>query len=154
MIHSRLWASMRQRCSESPSWLLIHVLILFLFQSLHHLQYIFGATYTPFKDNVRPLTSHYTKENLKDLDGIELLLHPACSPDLAPSNYHLFWSMAHFLHRKTYNNLNEVKNGICTFFYSILNVVSKRNSTAGFEMATNHRALWFLSSHTNDVKHE
>ena len=33
---------------------------------------------------------------IKELGGIELLLHPPYSPDLAPSDYYLFVSMVYF----------------------------------------------------------
>jgi hypothetical protein len=34
-----------------------------------------------------------TLQKIKELEGIELLLHPAFSPDLEPSDYYLFHSM-------------------------------------------------------------
>jgi len=38
-----------------------------------------------------------TMDKIKQLSGIELLLHPPYSPDLAPSYYYIFRFMAHFL---------------------------------------------------------
>jgi histone-lysine N-methyltransferase SETMAR len=49
------------------------------------------------QDNASPHTARKTKETLRELDDIKLLLHPAYSLDLAPSDFHLFWAMAHFL---------------------------------------------------------
>lgn len=47
-------------------------------------------------DNARPHSAKITKEKLIEL-GIEALLHPAYSPDLAPSDYHLFKHLDSFL---------------------------------------------------------
>ena len=44
--------------------------------------------------------------------------HPAYSPDLAPSDYYLFRSMAHFLLGRDFHNLEEVKTGVKEFFDS------------------------------------
>ncbi|EPB68246.1 hypothetical protein ANCCEY_12665 [Ancylostoma ceylanicum] len=46
-------------------------------------------------DNARPHISKKSSEKLKDL-GIELEPHPPYSPDLAPSDYHVFRSMQSF----------------------------------------------------------
>lgn len=70
------------------------------------------------QDNARPHTSAITQEKIKFLDGIELLPHPAYSPDLAPSDYHLFRSMAHFLRGRRFVNINDVENGCHEFFDS------------------------------------
>jgi [histone H3]-lysine36 N-dimethyltransferase SETMAR len=70
------------------------------------------------QDNAKPHTSRQTKEKIAELDGIELLPHPAYSPDLAPSDYHLFRSMAHFLRGRSFNNLDDVEDGCRAFFGS------------------------------------
>ena len=70
------------------------------------------------QDNAKPHTARKTKEKIKNLEAIELLPHPAYSPDLAPSDYHLFRSMAHFLHGRSFNNVAEVENGCHEFFAS------------------------------------
>ena len=70
------------------------------------------------QDNAKPHTARQTKEKIKELDGIELLPHPAYSPDLAPSDYHLFRSMAHFLRGRSFNNLDDVEHGCREFFAS------------------------------------
>ena len=48
------------------------------------------------QDNARLHTASATIIKIQEMGGIELLPHPAYSPDLAPSDYHLFQSMAHF----------------------------------------------------------
>ncbi|KAG5346731.1 SETMR methyltransferase, partial [Acromyrmex charruanus] len=47
-----------------------------------------------------PHTSLITRQKLREL-GWEVLMHPSYSPDIAPSNYHLFRSLQ--------NSLNDVK---------------------------------------------
>jgi histone-lysine N-methyltransferase SETMAR len=44
-----------------------------------------------------------TFQKIEELEGTELLPHPAFSPDLEPSDYHLFRSMAQFLRGKSFN---------------------------------------------------
>lgn len=70
------------------------------------------------QDNATPHTSRIAKQKLDELEGIEVLPHPPYSPGLAPSDYHLFRSMAHFLRGRRFNNLNEVRGGIQEFFNS------------------------------------
>ncbi|XP_014791252.1 histone-lysine N-methyltransferase SETMAR-like [Octopus bimaculoides] len=45
------------------------------------------------QDSARPHTARATRNKLQELGGIELMSHPTCSPDIAPSNYYLFRSM-------------------------------------------------------------
>lgn len=47
-------------------------------------------------DNVKPHTSLVTRQKLLEL-GWGVLSHPPYSPDLAPSDYHLFRSMQNYL---------------------------------------------------------
>jgi histone-lysine N-methyltransferase SETMAR len=49
------------------------------------------------QDNTHPHTAKKTLQKIEELEDIELLLHPAFSPDLEPSDYYLFRSMAQFL---------------------------------------------------------
>jgi len=47
-------------------------------------------------DNAPPHTAKLVKETIEAF-GWEILSHAAYSPDLAPSDYHLFASMGHIL---------------------------------------------------------
>lgn len=69
-------------------------------------------------DNAPPHTASLTKKKIAELEGIELLPHPAYSPDLAPSDYYIFRALAHFLRKRQFNNLQDVENGIRDFFAS------------------------------------
>ena len=55
---------------------------------------------------------------IQDLTGMELLPHPAFSPDLVPSDYHLFQSMAHFLHERNFENTEAVEVGLTDLYAS------------------------------------
>jgi hypothetical protein len=50
------------------------------------------------RDNVRPHMAKKALQKIVELEGIELLLHPAFSLDLVPSDCYLFRPMAQFLH--------------------------------------------------------
>ena len=51
-------------------------------------------------DNARLQISLVTRQKMREL-GWKVLMHPPYSPDLAPSDYYLFWSLK--------NSLNDVK---------------------------------------------
>jgi histone-lysine N-methyltransferase SETMAR len=68
-------------------------------------------------DNARPHTAKLTREKIREL-GWEVLPHPPYSPDIAPSDYHLFRSLQSFLNGQRYCNYDEVKNALSSFFAS------------------------------------
>lgn len=68
-------------------------------------------------DNARPHVAKTTKETIETL-GWEVLSHPAYSPDIAPSDYHLFRSMQHFLQEKNYLDFEGVRKDVDLFFAS------------------------------------
>jgi histone-lysine N-methyltransferase SETMAR len=59
----------------------------------------------PQQDNAPPHTARKTKGKLRELDATELLPRPAYSPDLAPSDFHLFQAMAHFLRGRSFESI-------------------------------------------------
>ncbi|KAL4143874.1 hypothetical protein QTP88_006129 [Uroleucon formosanum] len=59
-------------------------------------------------DNARPHTANVTKQ-LLDSFGWDVLNHPPYSPDLAPSDYHLFTSLKKHMGGKKFSTDEEVK---------------------------------------------
>jgi len=43
---------------------------------------------------------------------LEILSHPPYSPDITPSDYHLFWSMTHGLSEQHFTSYEDIKNCI------------------------------------------
>lgn len=59
-------------------------------------------------DNARPHVAKPVKDILEELKW-EVLPHPPYSPDLAPSDYHLFRSMSHGLSEQRFSNHGDVQ---------------------------------------------
>ena len=68
-------------------------------------------------DNARPHVALETKETIIKLTW-EVMAHPAYSPDLAPSDYHLFRSLQHSLREKSFSNVDDLKNHLDEYFES------------------------------------
>ena len=68
-------------------------------------------------DNARPHAAACTRQKLLDL-GWEILIHPPYSPDLAPSDFHLFLSMSNSLRNKAFANDDELNQWLVNFFAS------------------------------------
>ncbi|CAD6994021.1 unnamed protein product [Ceratitis capitata] len=66
-------------------------------------------------DYTRPHTSIVTRQKLREL-GWEVILHPPYSPDLAPSDYHLFLSMANYLGGEEMASREACENRLTQFF--------------------------------------
>ena len=66
-------------------------------------------------DNARPHTSLRTRQKLLELSW-DVLPHPPYSPDLAPSDYHLFRSLQNFLNGKRFENLEGIKMDLDRYF--------------------------------------
>ncbi|UYV74971.1 hypothetical protein LAZ67_12001936 [Cordylochernes scorpioides] len=64
-------------------------------------------------DNAPAHNATVVKNTIKDL-GWELLPHPPYSPDLAPSDYHLFTSLGHALKKQEFSNSTYSENGLLT----------------------------------------
>ena len=68
-------------------------------------------------DNERPHASKQTMKKLLDLKWF-VLPHPPYSPDLAPTDYHLFRSLSSYLKDKSFDNEGELKWELQKFFDS------------------------------------
>lgn len=68
-------------------------------------------------DNARPHVSNMTQSKIEEL-GWKVLPHAPYSPDLAPTDYHLFRSMQHKLRNEQFKNVEEVKKWVEDYFAS------------------------------------
>ncbi len=66
-------------------------------------------------DNARPHVAKSTQATIAEL-GWQVLPHPAYSPDLAPSDYHLFRSMEHFFRGKSYSDVESIRKDVGQYF--------------------------------------
>jgi len=62
-------------------------------------------------DNARPHTTAHTINTLQQLNW-EVLEHPAHSPDLAPSDFHLFGPLKNALRGRRFADDDEVKEAV------------------------------------------
>ena len=67
------------------------------------------------QDNARPHVSLMTRQKLLQL-GWEVLIPPPYSPDIAPSDYHLFRSLQNSLNGKNFSSLEDCKRHLEQFF--------------------------------------
>ena len=67
------------------------------------------------QDNVRPHTSLMTREKLRER-GYEVLSKPSYSPDIAPSDYQLFLSMANALSGIKFDSKEACEKWLSEFF--------------------------------------
>lgn len=68
-------------------------------------------------DNARPHIARAVKDRLLTL-GWEVLQHPAYSPDIAPTDYHLFRSMQNSLTGVRFRTLEEIRIWVDDFIKS------------------------------------
>lgn len=66
-------------------------------------------------DNARPHVAKSTREKLLKLGWITIP-HPPYSPDLAPTDYHLFRSLSNYLGEKKFDDENDLKTDLANFF--------------------------------------
>lgn len=69
------------------------------------------------QDNARPHVAKATLKKLRTLEW-EVMSHPPYSPDIAPSDYHLFRSLQNFLDGLKMDTVDEVKTVLNEFFES------------------------------------
>jgi histone-lysine N-methyltransferase SETMAR len=62
-------------------------------------------------DNARPHAAARTQALLQEF-GWKVVEHPACSPDLAPSDFHLFLKLKEFLGGTRFRSDEEVKDAV------------------------------------------
>ena len=67
------------------------------------------------QDNARPCVSLMTRQSLLQF-GWEVLIHPSYSPNIAPLDFHLFWSLPNSLNGKNFNSLEDYKRHLEQFF--------------------------------------
>ena len=67
------------------------------------------------QDNARLHVSLMTRQKLLQF-GWEVLIHPPYSPDIAPSDFHLFWSLQNSLNGKNFNSLEDCKRHLAELF--------------------------------------
>lgn len=70
------------------------------------------------QDNARPHVSNVTRDKIRYELGWDLVPHPPYSPDIAPSDYHLFRSLKNFMRGKRFHNDQEVDFEVEAFFAS------------------------------------
>ena len=68
-------------------------------------------------DNARPHVSKLTRNKILE-QGWEVLPHPPYSPDLAPTDYHLFRSLGNSLRDKKFDDANDIQKYLTDFFAS------------------------------------
>lgn len=68
-------------------------------------------------DNARPHTAKRTKRKLLEL-GWELLPHPPYSPDMAPSDFHLFRSLKNHIRGVEFRTADEIMDWLEEFYRS------------------------------------
>jgi [histone H3]-lysine36 N-dimethyltransferase SETMAR len=68
-------------------------------------------------DNARPHVALATKKKIMELNWT-VLPHPPYSPDLAPTDYHLFRSLANHVNGKSFDDKDALKQFISDFFTS------------------------------------
>lgn len=88
-------------------------------QSLRHgplkEKHCYKKVYLFLHDNATPHTAKVTTAKTKELNLI-VLPHPADSPDLAPTDYHLNLSLKNFLRGKQFQSEDEIRKALEHFF--------------------------------------
>ena len=67
------------------------------------------------QDNARPHVARVIRDTMQQL-GWETLCDPPYSPDLAPTDYHLFHSLDNHLCGKSFTNETDLRQALINFF--------------------------------------
>ena len=78
-------------------------------------------------DNVRPHTAVHTVETLRKLK-FEVMAHPPYSPDLAPSDYHLFGPLKEALRGRRFTSDQEVNEEVRAWLAAQLKIFFSEDS--------------------------
>jgi len=70
-------------------------------------------------DNARPHTAVQTIRKITENLGWEILPHPAYSPDISPTDYHLFRHLSNYLHEKNFVSSEHLFSDISSYFNSL-----------------------------------
>ena len=90
-------------------------------------------------DNARPHVAKSTREKLLEL-GWVTIPHPAYSPDLASTDYHLFRSLSNHLREKKFDDESNLKMDLADFFsQKSKDFYEKRNLFSARALATGCR---------------
>lgn len=68
-------------------------------------------------DNARPHTARETRQKIMNL-GWETLIHPPYSPDLSPTDYHLFLTLSRSIRGMSFDDEVQLKTWLIDFFAS------------------------------------
>ena len=66
-------------------------------------------------DNARSYAALGIRQKIAEVDW-KILSHPPYSPNIAPSDYHLFLSLQNFLTGKKFKNEEDIKQALVQFF--------------------------------------
>lgn len=68
-------------------------------------------------DNAKPHTARLTRDKLADM-AWEVLPHPPYSPDISPTDFHLFRSLEHWIRGQKFTNREDIEASLAEFFAS------------------------------------
>ena len=95
-------------------------------------------------DNTRPHLAKPTREKLLKLEWITIS-HPSYSPDLTPTDYHLYRSLSNYFHEKQFDNENNLKMELVKFFGQKSRVLYERGILSlPRALATSRRQQWSI----------
>ena len=80
-----------------------------------HPELVNGKHITFHQDNARLHVSLMTRQKLLQL-GWEVLIHPLYSPDITPSDFHLFQSSQNSVNGKNFSSLEDCKRHLEHFY--------------------------------------